>query len=163
MYCSACGIAVAESLSYCNHCGARIVAANTDKVGTSSDNIAASSTIKPELLISAMLMTFVFGLLAIAVLLRVLKSMLGLNVGQILAFACLSFLIMIVLESVFLLLLLRRDRPVEKRSTSELPAGHTTKELGVPQMQALREPPSSVTDHTTRAFEPIYTKQNKTT
>lgn len=156
MYCSTCGVAVAESLSYCNHCGVRIIASNSDKVATSRD-------VKPELLVSAMVATFVLGLLVITVLLGVMKSVLGLELGQILGFAALSFLIMIFLEGVFLLLLFRQNRSTEERVRTELLAGHTTKELGAPQLQALREPLSSVTDHTTQAFEPIYTNRNKAT
>jgi low affinity Fe/Cu permease len=156
MYCSTCGVAVAESLNYCNHCGARIIASNNDKVATSRH-------VKPELLVAAMVGTFVIGLIAITALLGVMKSVLGLQLGQILAFAVLSFLMMIFLEGVFLVLLFRRDRQVEDRARTELLAGHTTTELDAPQMQALREPLSSVTEQTTRAFEPIYTKRNKAT
>lgn len=154
MYCSTCGVAVAETLSYCNHCGARISAAN-DKIATRD--------VRPELVVSAMVATFVFGLLAIAVLLGVLKTTLGLDVGQILGFAVLSFLILISLETAFLLLLFRRHRGVEERVKAGLQAGQTTKELGAPQPQALPEPLASVTDHTTRAFEPIYTNRRKPT
>jgi len=156
MYCSTCGAAVAENLSYCNHCGARILASNSDKVTTSRD-------VKPESLIAAMVATFVFGLVAITLLLGVMKSVLGFEVGQILAFAALSFLTMLSLEGVFLRLLLRRSRGDEERARTDSLAGHTTKELGAPQVHALREPLSSVTDHTTRAFEPIYTDRNKAT
>jgi len=156
MYCSTCGVAVAENLSYCNHCGVRIIPFNSDQVATSRE-------IKPELLIRAMVITFVFGLLAITILLGVMKSVLGLELGQILGFAALSFLIMLALESVFLLLLFRRNRGAEERARTEV-SGHTTKELGTPQVQALREPPlSSVTDQTTRAFEQSYTNRNKAT
>ena len=153
MYCSTCGVAVPETLSYCNHCGARLMTSNSDKVVTSGD-------VKPELLVGAMVTTFVLGVLAITVLLGVMRS-LGLEVGQLLAFAFLSFLIMLSLEGVFLLLLLRRNRSAEERVKTELPAGQTTKELGAPQVQALREPLTSVTDQTTRAFESVYTNPNK--
>lgn len=154
MYCSNCGVAVAENLSYCNYCGARITASNKNKVVTSRE-------VKPELLVSSMVTTFVLGLLAISVLLGVMKSVLGLELGQILGFATLSFLIMILLEGVFLLLLLKRNRNTEERAKTELPAEQTTKELGAPQVAALREPVTSVTDQTTRSFEPIYIDQNK--
>lgn len=156
MYCSICGGVVAENLSYCNHCGARIVASNSDKVTVSHE-------VKPGLLVSAMVTTFVLGLPAIAFLLGVMKTMLGLELGQILAFAALSFLIMLSLEGVFVRLLFRRNRGAEERARTESLAGHTTKEPGAPQVQALQEPLSSVTDHTTRGFEPIYTKRNKAT
>lgn len=152
MYCSNCGVAVADSLSYCNHCGARII--------TSNSNLT-SREVKPELLVSAMAATFIMGLLAISVLLGVMKSVLGLELGQILGFATLSFLILIFLEGVFLLLLFRRNRNTEERARTESLAGHTTKELGAPHVQALQEPLSSVTDQTTRAFEPLYTNRDK--
>jgi len=103
--------------------------------------------------------TFILGLLAIAVLLGVMKSVLGLDPGQIMGFAGLSFLMLILLEGVFLVLLFRRNRGTDERARKESLPGHTTKELGAPQVQALPEPLTSVTDHTTRAFEPIYAKQ----
>ena len=156
MYCSTCGVAVAESLSYWNHCGARIIA-------STSDEVEAARDVRPELLVSAMVATFVIGILAITVLIGVMKSVLGLELGQILGFAVLSFLIMTFLEGVFVLLLFRRNRGAGERATTESLAGHTTKELDAAPVQALREPPSSVTDHTTRAFEPIYTNRDKAT
>ena len=156
MYCSTCGVAIAESLSYCNHCGARIATPNNDKV-------TASREVQPGLLVSAMAGTFILGMFAITALLGVMKAVLELQVGQILAFAALSFFILISLEGVYLFLLFRRNRSAEERVTTESPAQHTTKELGAPQAYALQEPLSSVTDHTTRAFEPIYANRDKTT
>ena len=157
MFCSTCGVAVADSLSYCNHCGARIIRSSSDLIASSREEV------KPGLLVSAMAGTFILGLIAITALLSVLKSVLGLESGQILFFAALSFLMLISLEGVYLLLLFRRHRGTEARTPAELPVGHTTKELGAPQVQALREPPASVTDQTTRTFEPIYTNRNKAT
>lgn len=155
MYCSTCGVAITESLSYCNHCGARTSRSNRDKADLARD-------LNPGLLVYAMLATFIFGLVAITILLGVMKSVLGLDVGQVLGFAVLSFLIMLFLEGVFLSLLIRRTRGAEERAGTEL-MGNSTKELEAPQMQALQEPLSSVTDHTTRAFEPIYTDRKKAT
>src|SRR5690242_17238599 len=130
MYCSNCGMPVAENLSYCNHCGARITGSNSNKALSSRD-------VRPESLISAMVATFILGLLAITLLLGVMKSVLGLDSGQILGFAALSFLIMTFLEGVFLRLLFRRNRETEYQARTESLPGHTTNELGVPQVQAL--------------------------
>lgn len=153
MYCSSCGVAVAQGLSYCNYCGAKLGEAKSDSL--------VKSEIKPELVVSAMVATFVLGLIAITALIGVMKSVLGLEAAQILGFAGLSFLMMIVLEGVFLLLLFRRPRAKHESLISESLNGQMTKELDVAQARALREPGLSVTDNTTRAFEPIYTERNK--
>lgn len=155
MYCSTCGVAVAESLSYCNHCGARIIASNNDKVATARE-------VQPGLLVSAMAGTFILGMFAITALLGVMKAVLGLQVGQILGFAALSFFILIFLEGVYLFLLFRRNRSADEQETTGSLAQHTTKELGAAHARELQEPLSSVTDHTTRAFDPIYVNRNKT-
>ena len=155
MYCSTCGVAVPDSLSYCNHCGARLSTSNSDKV--------APREVRPELLVSAMAGTFILGIPVITVLLGVLKTALGLELGQILAFAVLCFLMLLSLEGVFVLLLFRRNREAKEPAAKELTGKHATKELAEPQVQALREPLTSVTDHTTRAFEPLYPNQKKTT
>src|SRR6266568_8086149 len=100
MYCSSCGVAVTPGLSYCNYCGEKLI-------GAKSAGIIKSPEVKPETLIGAMVFTFVFGLGAISVLMGVMKAVLHLDVGQILAFTVLSFLILLALEGVFIRLLLR--------------------------------------------------------
>src|SRR5262245_771464 len=140
MYCSSCGVAVAENLSFCNLCGAKIGATNSDK-------IVQPRQVNPELLVTAMAGTFILGLVAIAVLLGTMKSVLGLDVGQILGFAALSFLIMLSLEAVFVLLLFRRNRSAEERGSTRTLTGGSTKELDEPHVNVLQEPLTSVTDH----------------
>ena len=153
MYCASCGVAVAQSLSYCNYCGAKLT-------GTKSDGGIRSREIPPEFLMAGMVFVFVFGLAAITVLMGVMKSVLNLNVGQILPLAFLSFLLWLVLESIFIFLLLRRKRgAVEVVDTTK--QQHTTKELHEAQKRSLPEPALSVTDHTTRTLEPVY-RERKT-
>jgi type III secretory pathway component EscV len=90
-----------------------------------------------------------------------MKAVLRLEVGVILAFALLSFLILLSLEAVFIRLLLRRKRGVEEAGDSVLSKGQAKRELDAAQARVLPEPMPSVTEHTTRAFDPIYTEQNK--
>src|SRR5215510_14280659 len=138
MYCSSCGVAVAQNLSYCNHCGASLSRARDVK----------SSEVKPALLVPAMVFLFVFGLIAITMMTGVMHE-LGFNVGQILAFAVLSFLMMLGLEGVFVSLLFRRQRrndegemvKLKERATNELNAAHAP---------ALPDTVPSVAEHTTR-------------
>ena len=151
MYCSTCGVAVTQGLSYCNYCGATLSGAKGDKVTKSPD-------VKPELLVSAMAGVFILGLVAITMLIGVMKTVLGLNAGQILAFTMLSFLIMLLIEGVCLRLLFRRKRVTEETGDTALVKGQATKELDAAQARALPEP-ASVTEHTTRAFEPIHVER----
>ena len=81
MYCSSCGVAVPQNLSYCNHCGAIL----------NRDQVSKSSEVKSGILIPSMVSLFIFGLLAIALLTGVMKAQLGFNEGAILGFTLLSF------------------------------------------------------------------------
>ena len=149
MYCSSCGVAVTTGLSYCNYCGEKLS-------GAKSVSIIKSPEVRPESLVGAMVFTFVFGLGAITVLMGVMKAVLHLELGQILAFTLLSFLIMLSLEGVFIRLLLRRKRGAEEAGDTVLLKGQATRALDVAQSRGLPQPTPSVTEHTTRAFEPIY-------
>jgi hypothetical protein len=151
MYCSSCGVAVAKGLSYCNYCGAKLSGAGDDG--------AESSEIKPGLLVSAMAVTFIFGLVAITMLMGMMKSVLDLPVERVLAFSLLPFLIMLLLEGVFVRLLFRGKRGTKKVGDTVQFKGQATKELDAAQARALPEPMPSVTEHTTRAFAPIHNER----
>ena len=151
MYCSSCGVAVAQGLSFCNYCGAKLN-------GEKGDSVIKSSEVKPESLIWAMVAVLVFGFVAIVFLMMAMK-MVGLNVGQILAFTILSFLIMLLVEGVFTWQLFRRKRGIQETGNTALSKEEAPKELDAAQARVLPEPVPSVTEHTTRAFEPIYSER----
>ena len=151
MYCSSCGVAVAQGLPYCNYCGAKLT-------GEKGDNAIKSSEVKPESLVWGMVAVLVFGFVAIVFLMMAMK-MVGLNVGQILAFTILSFLIMLLVEGVFIWQLLRRKRGAEETGDTALSKEQATKELDAAQARVLPEPLPSVTENTTRAFESVYNKR----
>src|SRR5882762_2950497 len=152
MYCPSCGVAVTPGSSYCNYCGEKLS-------GAKSDLIIKSPEVRPETLIGAMVFAFVFGLGAITVLMGVMKAVLHLETGLILAFSLLSFLIMLSLEGVFMRLLLRRKHRAEEAAEIVVLKGQATRELDAGQARVLREPLPSVTEHTTRAFDPIYAER----
>ena len=151
MYCSSCGAAMPRGLSYCNHCGAKVTVER-------GDIAVKSSEVKPEALVWGMVAVLVFGFVAIMFLMMAMK-MVGLNVGQILAFTILSFLIMLVVEGVFIWQLLSRKRGTEEAVDTVLSKEQTTKELYEAQARGLPEHMPSVTEHTTRAFDPIYSER----
>src|SRR5690242_20730523 len=131
MYCSSCGMVVAQGLSYCNYCGAKLS-------GVKGDSIIKSPEVKPESLVWAMVAVLVFGFVAIVFLMMAMK-MVGLNVGQILAFTILSFLIMLLVEGVFTWQLLLRKRGPATGDIA-LSNAQTTKELNAAQARVLPEP-----------------------
>jgi hypothetical protein len=148
MYCSSCGVAVTPGVSYCNYCGAKL---DRDK----------ASEVRPDWLVFMMTATFIFGLVAITMMMGVMKVILRLEGGFILGVAFLSFLTMLFLEGVFIRLLLSR-KEASKESKAALSAkNHATNELDATQQRVLTEAQPSVTEHTTRAFEPTYEPRRK--
>ena len=139
MYCSKCGSAVSPNLTYCNHCGAKLNEAK-------GDSIIKSSGMKPENLLFFITIVFVFGLGAIIFLMMALKMVFGSeNMGLIIFFTLLSFLIMLGVEGVFIWMLLSRKKD----------AREAAKELSEAKARLLPEPAFSVTDHTTRTLETV--------
>ncbi len=151
MYCSTCGVAVTPGLSYCNYCGAKLSAAQDDSDGGPGE-------VKPGLLVSAMSALFIFGLVGITMMMGMMKVVMELPVERVLAFALVPFLLLLVLEGVFMRLLLRSKRRDDSVDAVRL-KGSATRELDAGQARALPEPKSSVTEHTTRAFDPAYTER----
>jgi hypothetical protein len=126
-------VAVAQGLSYCNYCGAKLN-------GVIADNFIKSSEVKPELLVSAMVAVCVLGLAAITCLIGVMKAVLNLNAGQILAFTMLSFLIMLLVEGVCIRLLFRRNRGTQETGDNSLSKDQATKELNAAQARVCQNP-----------------------
>jgi hypothetical protein len=149
MYCSSCGVAVANELPYCNYCGAKLNRGDTAK----------SSEVRPEGLVMMMVATFVMGTFVITLLMGMMKVVLRFESGLIMAIMLLFFLVMLVLEAVFIRLLLRGQKapPTTLDGKRQQHPG-MTKELEAESRVPL-EPVASVTEHTTRAFTPVYGKE----
>ena len=152
MYCSTCGVAVSQGLSFCNYCGAKLG-------GVKGEDAGRPSEIKPELLVSAMVGLFILGLVAIAVLIGVLKAVAGFDLPFLLAATMFSFLLMLVVEGVLIGLLLKGRKAARRADDAVRPKEQTTRELGDAQARALPEPVPSVTEHTTRTFDPVYSER----
>lgn len=152
MYCSSCGTAVAQGISYCNYCGAKLN-------GAKGDNVTKSPEVHPALLVSAMVGLFIFGLMAIGVLIVAMKERIGFDLSIILAVTVFSLMLLLGVEGVLTRLLLKSKRGAKDVADTERLKGQRTRELGEAQGRVLPEPVSSVTDHTTRSFEPIYNER----
>jgi len=151
MYCSSCGAAVAQGLSYCNHCGAGLSGARGKSSGKPPE-------LFPDSLIWAIVAVFTVGLGCTIGLMAVMKDY-NFDKELIIAFTSMVLLLTLAVEAVFIWMLWgRRSKTAEVVDTGRLKQ-QATKELEVPQVRALPEPVSSVTEHTTRAFEPIYSER----
>ena len=150
MYCSSCGSAVPQNLSYCNHCGAKVS-------GAKADDIAQPSESFPESLVWAIVSVTVGGLGVIMILLAVMKEVFSKEL--IAAFMLLSFLLLFAAESVFIWLLLRRKRDAKEIDDTARRKEQATKDLSAAQAQAFPEPGVSVSEHTTRTLEPAYSER----
>ena len=148
MYCSSCGVSVAQGLSYCNYCGAKLS-------GRKGDGVTTSSNVRPEFLVFLMVACFVFGLIAIVMMMGMMRSILGLNSGMILTFAMLGFMIMLLIQGVCIRLIFRRNRDTGAAGDTVQLKGQATKELDAAHARVLPEHMPSVTEHTTRAFAPL--------
>lgn len=148
MYCSTCGMPVQHGLSYCNYCGGMMTGAKNSP--------GKPAEMRPELLVWSMVAVLVFGLVAITFLMMGMK-MVGLNEGVIYALTVLSFMIMIMIEGTLIFQLTRRRRSEDKPLLSK---PRTTQELEAAEARSLPESMPSVTEHTTRAFEPTYRERN---
>jgi len=153
MYCLSCGTAVTPNLSYCNHCGARLTRAK-------GDSVTKSSELRPETLVSAMATVFIFGLGAIIGLLAMLKIVFDQrgDLGLIIFFTLLGFLMLLLVEGVFAWLLLGRKRSAKEVGDTKASEEHAVKELDDATGRMIPEPGLSVTDHTTRTLEPVVSR-----
>ena len=151
MYCSSCGAVVAQGLSYCNHCGAKLAGAKNNDGGSRNQ-----SELFPESLIWATVTVFIVGIGATIALMALMKDLLGVGSGVIIAFTLTTLLLTFVVTGVFIYLLLRRRRVAKEEGNAEPSNGKATRELEKAQARALPEPLGSVSEQTTRSFEPIY-------
>jgi hypothetical protein len=87
----------------------------------------------------------------------VMKNELGFGQGLILTFSALSFLLMFVIEGVLISLLLGRKSAARKEREAARLEEMPPKELNT--ARSLAEPAPTVTEHTTRTFDPIYSER----
>jgi|SRR5882724_2072693 len=150
MYCSSCGSELTSELSYCNRCGANLKPP-ANHSGQPAKLVGAAWAIS-----MAVVLVTLGGFGMLSGLVKALISN-GVNLsggGMVLIVFCL--LIILAIAS---LLVRQLSRVLD---LAQLSGGATQSkqpklsEKPVQQIGAAREPVSSVTDHTTRIFEPVH-------
>jgi len=146
MYCSSCGSALTPNLIYCNKCGARVA---------QNEGIESKSDIAPEFLVGAIITLFVFGLGVMIGLMAVMKRGVGFDPPIILALTMICFSLLFLIESILIFFLFRASFRRNRKDVEQLKKP-TTKELEAGTPLGLSPNMASVTEHTTRAFDPVY-------
>src|SRR5262245_8284501 len=146
MYCASCGSALTPNLTYCNKCGARVC---------SNDTVERKPEILPEFLISAMIGLFVLGLGVIIGLVATMREVVGLQPNIVLGITLVCFTLLVLMEALFIYLLLRGRRSRESNEARQFKQNKTN-ELTSGAAVGLPPHMDSVTEHTTRAFDPAY-------
>jgi hypothetical protein len=149
MYCSSCGTSISHGLAYCNHCGGKLIQPQTSLDQTQ---------LFPDSLVWAIVTVFIVGLGAIMGLLALMKAELHFEIGIILFIFLLSFALMTAIEGVLVWLLISRSRV--RKAVGEIDKKQKdTSDLGGAPLRQLGEPVPSITENTTRTFEPLYEKR----
>lgn len=154
MHCPTCGAQTAQAVSYCNRCGANLSLVKNEggskALGRTIDNVLGSmvSTAIP-----------ILGLI-LGALVLMKKGHIAEELGIV--FVLLSTLTLLVLEGFFVGQLRRLNKGVQEVVDTAQPKDFKTEELGARNVRALAapvEPLTSVTEHTTRTLEPIYSER----
>ena len=153
MFCQSCGTALTKGLTYCNRCGARAApSALTDVKKT--DKLAE---------VVYVLATFasVVSLGGLAVVYFLVRELLrsGFEQSRIVVVTFFCLLAVVGLAGLLIKQMSRALGVFLHPGPGQGPEAAETPELTgrqTAQIEAPREPVSSVTDHTTRTFDPVY-------
>lgn len=148
MYCSSCGQAVNQGLSYCNHCGAKVS-------GAKEPDVSKLSEASLNFILVGILGIPIAGLGILIGLMSVMKKELGFSNESTIAFALLGFLLLLAAETVFIWLLIHRTKMGKETGHIAQLREVVTKGLDEAQVRELPEPIPSVTENTTRSLEPM--------
>lgn len=147
MYCSSCAKEVGANLTYCNHCGHRLSEARVDN---------STSEINTGFLVSAMIGLFVFGLLAIGVLVSAMKRV-DFDISFISAITIFSLVMMLMIEGLLAWMLLKGKKVEKQISIPNELSEQSVKEIYPAPARGLSEPTfqpiPTVTEHTTRSLD----------
>jgi hypothetical protein len=157
MYCPSCGAELTSDLIYCNRCGA-----NLRSQSNQSDNSAKMVGMTWAISTAVVLVTLAgFGLI-FALAMTLISRGINLSGGGmilivifLLIILAIAWLLIRQLSRVLDISKLVSGAPPPKRA---LPTALTDKPI--PQISSPREPVNSVTDHTTRVFEPIHNERD---
>lgn len=150
MFCSTCGAEVLAGLNYCNRCG--------NELGGASKQ----SPTEIESFVWAIVGITVGGIGVIIGLMAVMKNVIGFNNDVIMLVTFMSFFLVAIANTAFIVLLLKRNGVFrnKKENNDRLKEAATQKLVGMPAAQQLTDAmPPSIVEDTTRNLEPVMRKK----
>ncbi len=153
MYCQTCGSVLAHNTKYCNRCGTQLVLAGD----RSPDKTPAEKRLDEYL--DGLFWISVFGL-GFIIGGTVLLTKTGVRDLIVLGYTILSTIVFLINFGFSLWGSLSIMRSSKDGKLTMQP-GHDTRELGPAKIEPLPIPVTSVTENTTRSFEPIEQKQSR--
>jgi hypothetical protein len=153
MYCQFCGMALPQQMRYCNRCGTQLIAPAEESAAKTAREKRLDEYLDGLFWITVFGLAFVFGG-------TVILKKLALNNWLILGYMVLSSVAFLINFGLSLWGVDRIHRE-GKMDRSVLPSPNTS-ELASPQEAAALPPAtpvSSVTENTTRSFDPVYVKR----
>jgi len=166
MYCPSCGIQLAQALSYCNRCGANLSPLKDFNTSITAGTPAHDSVPQPRTLNSliwAIIATTIIVLgMGLGALVLMRDDSIDQGLGRI--FVILCFLTLPIIEGLLVWQLLSSNRRVKRLSAYVQEHTSSPDELSATTARSLSEPAEpipSITEHTTRAFEPSYRSRER--
>ena len=160
MYCSSCGAESTPGLNYCNRCGAGL---NTQTLATREQGYSGSLT-KPILILGGSVMFM--SLCGFAILTEAATKMAqnGFSQDPVMLMLMMGMVTILVVDILLIRQLSRFVSAALQPGTGNSP--RQAKEMAPPkqtnrQLGARPEPIPSVTENTTRTFEPVYRESNR--
>ena len=148
MYCHACGIALTQPTKYCNRCGVQLL--------PTEDGLKAQAALEKRLdsYLDGVFWVSVFGL-GFIVGGAVLLKKVGFSDIVILTYAVLSSTVFLINLALNLWNSVRLLRGAKERNALIQQAAPETAELNRGRPEMFLNPAGSVTENTTRSFEPV--------
>jgi hypothetical protein len=156
MYCSSCGAELIQEVSYCNRCGANLKPVSNQTIIAPTKLVGATWAIP----IAMALVTLGGFALVFSIVMSLIDRGIKLEEGPM---VLVIFSLVIVL---FIDMLLARQlsRVISMPQLPEEPSkskkSKPVEKIRPQQLSAPREPVMSVTEHTTRTFEPVYKERD---
>ncbi|HEX7296847.1 MAG TPA: hypothetical protein VF251_13915 [Pyrinomonadaceae bacterium] len=154
MYCQACGMALTQQMRYCNRCGVQLVTPGEESAAKAAREKRLDEYLNGLFWITVFGLAFVFGG-------TVILKKLALNNWLILGYMVLSSVAFLINFALSLWGVAR----IHRQSKTDHVVGPATNTSELVQHEIVGLPPAtpvgSVTENTTRSFDPVYVKRNQ--